>query len=233
MLRSVKGLSGYRILATDGEIGSVGDFLFDDETWTVRYLVVETGNWLSRRDLLVSPTALGQPDWRAHLLPVSLTREQVEKSPEIDTHPPVSRQQETEVTNYFGWPIYWGAGAGAISPGVVGAYTEADEASAAEAADTEPAADPHLRSALEVIGYDIEASDGDMGHVDDFLIDDEDWTVRHLVVELGTWWPGKKVVIEPQAVREVRWEDRRVHVDMPRTEVRDRPEYDASAREAA
>lgn len=233
MLRSVKGLGGYQILATDGEIGSVGDFLFDDQSWTVRYLVVETGNWLLRRDVLVSPAALGQPDWRAHLLPVSLSREQVEKSPDIDTHPPVSRQQETEVTRYFGWPIYWGAGAGAISPGVVGAYTEAAEASEMEANESEPPGDPHLRSALEVIGYDIEASGGDIGHVDDFLIDDNDWTIRQIVVELGTWWPGKKVLLEPQAVREMRWEDRRVHAGMSRDEVRNRPEYDANAREAA
>ncbi len=231
-MRSVKRLAGYRILATDGEIGTVDGFLFDDVTWTARYMVIDTGNWLARRQLLISPAALGRPDWRARLLPVMLSRAQVEKSPDIDAHPPVSRQQETEVAAYFGWPIYWGAGAGPLSPGIVGAYTEAGEAAAIEAQEP-PGGDPHLRSTQEMTGYRVETGEEDAGHIDDFLVDDEDWVIRYLVVDTGTWWPGKKALLVPQSVRNICWDERRLEISLDREALRRSPEYDESALEAA
>jgi hypothetical protein len=111
MLRTVRDLQGYAIRATDGVIGEVADFFFDDEDWVIRYLVVDAGTWLRGRHVLISPVAIGHPDWMAQLLPVSITKDQVKNSPDIDTRKPVSRQHETEHLGYYGYPFYWG-GAG-------------------------------------------------------------------------------------------------------------------------
>jgi sporulation protein YlmC with PRC-barrel domain len=113
MLRNVKDLRGYTILATDGAIGEVDDLYFDDDRWAIRYLVVDTGSWLAARKVLTSPVAIGRPDWMAQQLPASPTKAQVERSPEIDTKKPVSRQHETEHLGYYGYPDYWGGARGA------------------------------------------------------------------------------------------------------------------------
>ena len=108
MLRTINDLEDYAIRATDGDIGHVKDVYFDDETWVVRYLVVDTGTWLSSRKVLLSPIAIGQPNWTDKVLPASITKDQVENSPDINTKKPVSRQQEIRLLEYYGYPYYWG-----------------------------------------------------------------------------------------------------------------------------
>jgi hypothetical protein len=108
MLRNVKEMRGYSIQATDGEIGKVHAFYFDDQTWVIRYMVADTGGWLLDRKVFISPAALHRPNWGEEVLPVSLTRKQVKHSPSIDTDKPVSRQHEREILEYYKWPIYWG-----------------------------------------------------------------------------------------------------------------------------
>lgn len=240
MLRSVNDLQGREIRATDGHIGSVAEFLFDDENWTIRYLVVDTGNWLPGRKVLISPISLGDTDWVAEVLNVSLTREQIKNSPDIDTDKPVSRQREAEYFNYYGYPYYWygpalwGAGAYPMAvsrtmgyPDRVGLVT----GSAGSAPKTAPQeeGDPHLRSSREVIGYYIEATDGEIGHVEDFLIDDKSWSIRYMEVDTVNWWPGKKVVVTPQWIKRVSWEESKVHVNLTRENIRNAPEYDPTA----
>jgi len=100
MLRSLKKLFGNKILATDGQIGRVHDFYFDDQEWTVRYMVADTGGWLKGRLVLISPAALGEADWGAESFPVNLTRQQIGESPGIEEDLPVSRQQEIELQRY-------------------------------------------------------------------------------------------------------------------------------------
>ncbi|MEO8053096.1 MAG: PRC-barrel domain-containing protein, partial [Acidobacteriota bacterium] len=110
MLRKAKDLSGYKLAASDGEIGKVKEFYFDDQSWTVRYLVADTGGWLSGRQVLISPYALDPANEGRNVIPVDLTKHQIEKSPSLDSNKPVSRQYELEYYPYYGWPGYWGGG---------------------------------------------------------------------------------------------------------------------------
>ena len=177
MLKSVTHLQGVTIQATDGEIGKVDQFYFDDETWAIRYLVVNTAGWLAGRLVLVSPIALRQAEWQSKRLDVALTKKQIEDSPSIDTHKPVSRQHEAVYLGYYGYPYYWGGpnlwGLTSYPAGLAVQREAVTEAEAAQARAGKESADSHLRSTNEVRGYHIEAADGEIGHVADFIVDDE------------------------------------------------------------
>ena len=220
MLHSIKELHGHSLEATDGSIGHVHAFYFDDTSWTVRYVVVDTGTWLPGRRVLISPTAFGRFSTETDQLPVHLSKEQVEQSPHIDTDQPVSRQHETALHEYYEWPVYWGA----LSP--VKAGSAALPPPAIADAEASEQADPTLRSTEEVIDYYIHARDGDLGHVADFLVDDENWTIRYLVVDTRNWWPGKKVLVHPQWITEVSWGEAKVYVDLTQEEIKNSPAFD-------
>jgi hypothetical protein len=245
MLRNLNDLEGFGIRATDGLIGNVKDFFFDDETWVVRYLVVEAGSWLSSRKVLISPIAIGQPNWTDKVLPVSITREQVKNSPDIDTDKPVSRQHEMEYFGYYGYyPYYWageGLWGGGVYPGTMlmdagyagsGAdygTAQAEQARVAREADQHGNDDPHLRSGNAVIKYHIKASDGGIGHVQGLLLDDETWAVRYLVVDTSNWWLGHQVLIAPKWIQHMSWSERTVSVNLTRQSVKDAPPYHSAA----
>ncbi len=243
MLYSTKEIEGYAVGATDGEIGKVKDFYFDDKDWAVRYLVVETGGWLSSRKVLVSPIAIGTPNREQKVLPASISREQVRNSPDIDTDRPVSRQHEMEYSGYYGYPYYWGGagfwgggmypnlmlpGYGGLGGWYGGSGEEQREMARRESARHEQD-DPHLRSYDAVVGYHIHASDGDIGHVAGMLIDEQTWAVRYLIVDTSHWWLGHQVLIAPQWIKSVSWLDGTVAVSMTRQAVKDAPAYDAQA----
>jgi uncharacterized protein YrrD len=242
MLRNTKDLDNFAIRATDGEIGHIKDLYFDDDAWAVRYFVVETGSWLNSRKVLVSPVSVQQPDWQGKTLPVSITQAQVEKSPAIDTDKPVSRQNEEEYMGYYGYPMYWGGsglwGEGMYPYGVVPVFAgngpdwaerqrEQEAAMAAERARHRND-DPHLRSCAEVNGYHVLASDGEIGHVSGFLVDEDSWALRYLVVDTSNWWMGHKVLVAPPWIGGMDWSDKTVSVDLSRTAVQASPPYDAS-----
>lgn len=232
MLRSAKEVIGYRLLATDDDIGQVKDFLFDDQLWTVRYLVVDTGGWLSEWLVLIAPVSLGQPHWQSRLFPVVLTKEQIENSPGIETDRPFSRQQEADLTKYYGWPVYWPAyfgGEGLLGFGPAPVSPETARRIQEEEARRHESEDPHLRSVEEVTGYHIQAADGEIGHVEDFILDDEDWVIRYMVVDTRNWLPGKKLLVAPGWVESIDWSESKVAVDLSREEIKDSPEYDALA----
>lgn len=226
MLRSSKSLTGYKIHAKDGDMGKISEFFFDDESWTIRYLVVDTGTWLAGRKVLLSPLfAMGKPDWKSKTFPVDLTKEQVKNSPDVALDKPVSRQHEIELSKYYGWRPYWSPGviAGAHPVIPVTPQTEQEKGDAAE-----EKGDPHLRSTREVTGYNIHAADGEIGHVEEFIIDDESWIIRYLVVDTRNWLPGRKVVVSPAWVKKVSWGDEMVDIDLSRESIKDSPEYDPS-----
>jgi len=234
MLWHASEINGYAIAASDGEIGTVSDFLFDDANWRVRWLVVDTGNWLSGRKVLLPPSALGRLDAKEQEFSVTLTKQQIKDSPEIDTDRPVSRQMETRVYDYYGWSPYWGAGfymggygympgSGAASP-YLGERRRDEKIAEAQASRD----DVHLRSVEAVTGYHIHASDGEIGHVEDFLIEDADWSVRYLVVDTKNWWPGKKVLVSSRSTGEIDWTDRLVNLGVDRQRAKDSPAYDAT-----
>ena len=229
MLRSLKDLEGYTIAATDGDVGRVVDFLLDDERWAIRYMVVETGGFLDGRPVLISPMSLGTVDWLSRRVHFALTVDKIKNSPSVDTDKPVSRQHERDFNRYYGYPYYWGDlglwGIGAypnlLSPGQ---YREA----AIERPD-DALADVHLRSAKEVRGYDVQGSDKAIGHIEDFIVDDENWALRYLVVDTRNWWFGKKVLVAPQWASTVSWNERKVYVDVSRDFVKNSPEWNTTA----
>ena len=225
MLRSTKDLRGYAIRASNGVIGKVYGLYFDDLAWIVRYLVVDTGNWLPGRQVLLWPGVLGQPDWDTQSLPVGLSKEQVEHSPHISTDEPVSRQMEVDLHTYYGWTPYWRGGLPV--PGLGAAAAAEMIASSAEERD-EGDSDPHLRSTREVIGYHIQARDGEIGHVEDFVVDDEAWFIRYLVIDTRNWLPGRKVLVAPAWAEQVNWVERKVYVDLGRETIKSSPEFDPS-----
>lgn len=218
MFRSLKELVGYGIHAADGEIGKVHDFYFDDQAWIVRYLVVDTGGWLSSRKVLVAPAVLDTPNWESKAFPVRLTKEQVEKSPSIDLDKPVSRQMEEELHKYYGWKPYWRDARARAAVRVIERSME-DESSG----------DLSLRSANEVIGYDIQASDGEIGHAADLIVDDEVWVIRYIVVDTHDWLPGEKVLVSPSWAGPVTWPERNIYVGLSKEMVKNSPEFDPSA----
>jgi hypothetical protein len=225
MRYSIRDLEGYAIGATDGDIGKCDDFYFDDESWTIRYLVAETGNWLLNRKVLISPFALGKVDPAGERLNVTLTKQQVEESPSMDTDEPVSRQHEALYLDYYGYPYYW-EGPLLWGPTIYPRFSDADRKRGEDArAKREEAYDLHLRSANEVTSYHIEATDGDIGHVADFIIDGETWEIRYMVVDTQNWWPGKKVLVAPPWIDRVGWDDSKVYVDLSREAIKNGPEY--------
>lgn len=242
MLRNLKDLHGYSIRATDGDIGSVKDFYFDDERWVVRYLVVETGSWLSSRKVLISPISIGEPDHTEKVLPVRITQDQVRNSPDIDTDKPVSRQHESDYLGYYGYSDYWGGSglwggeafpgmltglgyAGTMAPGEPGSE-EADRAIREARAREHANDDPHLRSCKSVTGYHIGATDGEIGHVQGFIVDDQNWAIRYVVADTSNWWLGHQVIVSPQWIQDVSWSERTVAVNMTQKAIKDAPAYD-------
>ncbi len=225
MLRSAKSLHDYHIRATDGNVGRVKDFLFDGREWVVRYVVVDTSEWLPGGMVLLIPDVLGLPSVATgRILPVELTRDQVRNSPPIDADKPVSRQSEVDLFEYYGWSPYWGAGRGGLTRHVV----RAKESEERERAAIAPPGDPDLRSMREVAGYSISATDGKIGRLEDFILDDEDWVVRYLVVDTGKWLTGRRVLVSPGWVGEIVWRDRVVSLELSMDEIRDSPPYDPS-----
>jgi hypothetical protein len=224
MLRSAKILEHFRVNATDGDIGTVVNFLMDDVTWTVRYLVVDTGGVFGGRRVLISPISFAEIDYSASRFRLTLTMEKVKNSPSVDLDLPVSRQQERDYYGYYGYPTYWGYGGlwgmgGRPAAMAVGAYPER------RGRPAEPPSDAHLRSAKELTGYHIEGTDGGIGHVKDFMFDDETWEARYLVVGTTNWWPGKSVLVAPQWATRISWLDRKVYLGMTRDAIKGSPEW--------
>jgi PRC-barrel domain len=231
MLRAVDDLRGFTIGATDGEIGKARDFYFDDEDWTVRYLTVDTGGWITGRQVLISPLSIAKVDWDAERIDVQLTKAQVENSPSIEEDKPVSRQHESDYFTYYNYPYYWAGPyvwGPAAMPGQVLAPRPTDSQTREIAEMQQASMDVHLQSVRDVTGYYIEAKDGDIGHVESFVVDDDSWTIRYMVVDTRNWLPGKKVLVSPEWIDSVNWSDSRVYVDLSREAVEKCPEYDPS-----
>ena len=212
MLSKAKTLTGYSLQSLDGEIGKVKDFYFDDHYWTIRYLVADTGEWLIGRQVLISPHSLAGAYGSEGTIAVQLTKDQIEHSPSLNRDMPVSRQFEKEYSVFFGSPMYWGF------PHDQGAHAQSGEPGKKHA-------DPDLRSIHDVSGHHVEASDGEIGHVEDFLIDDETWAIRYLIVDTKDWLPGKRVLISPKWIERVSWSEKQVVVDLTREAIEQAPEY--------
>lgn len=202
MLSNVAGLHNYTIDATTGFVGEVRDFLFDDESWVIRYLMVETGEWLARRKVLISPHSAGEPNWDSGTIPVSISREQVGSSPSFNTAMPVSRQHEMRYLDHFGYPYYWAAGR----------QNSRDE-------------NPRLYSCESVARYTVRAADGEMGQVRGFLFDSGTWAIRQLVVNSSRSWLGRKILVAPEWIERVNWQTSTISFKLSRRELRSAPSF--------
>jgi hypothetical protein len=223
MLQDLKELYGKTIAALDGDIGRVKDFYFDDKSWVIRYLVADTGPWLSERLVLISPHAFAKLDHYENILHLKLLKKQIEGSPSIEAHLTVSRQYEEQYYNYYGWPVYWNGGAmwgigdrPTLAPLPIPPPLRKNHI---------PAADRHLRSSLAVTGYEIEATDGPIGHVSGFVVDDRSWAIRELVVEAGHWYSGKSIPISSDRITRVSYDESRVFVSLSRADIQGAPQH--------
>ena len=212
MLDKAKTLTGYSLHSLDGEIGKVKDFYFDDRDWTIRYLVADTGEWLVSRQVLISPHSLAGVDRDHGSIAVKLTKTEIEHSPSLNRDKPVSRQFEQEYSVFFGSPMYWG-------------FPQEPNAKAASGERGMKRGDPDLRSTNAVSGHHVEASGGEIGHVDDFIIDDQTWAIRYLIVDTKDWLPGRKVLISPKWIERVSWSEKQVVVALTREAIQQAPEY--------
>lgn len=226
-----KDLHGREIAAVDGDIGSVVDCYFDDRHWTVRYLVVDTGSWLSGHQVLISPASVsaGQPDKTK--LHVDLSRDQVSRSPNADSDMPVSRQFEEAHARYYGYPFYWDGpyiwgnvqyplgGSQPFTQPLSGDNPAGGRVRELQALEAR-ARQSHLRSSKEVAGYRLVARDGAVGHVEDLLMDERDWSISHLLVDTRDWLPGGKVRLPVAAVEHIDWATREVRIAASRDEVK-------------
>ena len=236
MLRSIKQLYGNKLGASDGEIGHVKDFYFDDRNWAIRYLVADTGTWLPGRQVLLSPYSLGRLDQAEKILRVNLTRKQIEDSPSIESHKPVSRQYEEEYYRYFGWPYYWeGDGLWGLSGFPILELP-------AEPLLREPAtmigpqterADSHLRSTQAVNGYHLRSGDETIGHVCNFMMDAGNWAIGQLVVKTGHRFSGTEILIPTKDVERISYEESTVYVSLTKEAVEQSPAHPLSPFSAA
>ena len=218
MLQNTKELYGNKLNAADGDIGHVKDFYFDDKTWVVRYAVADTGSWLSGRLVLLSPHAFGRWDRAVKTLSVNLTRKQIENSPSIELHKPVSRQYEIDYYQYYGWPAYWNGsamwGLGGF-PVVMPPSKDQMEAQG----QRHHRADKHLQSMKAVTGYAIHATDGEIGTVSGFMVDDKSWAVCELAVEAGHWYAGKEILIPSAKIERISYTDSKVFVNLTKATI--------------
>jgi sporulation protein YlmC with PRC-barrel domain len=228
MLRSIKQLYGDKLGASDGDIGHVKDFYFDDQNWAVRYVVADTGTWLTERQVLISPHAFGSLHQAGKVLRVNLTRKQIENSPSIESHKTVSRQYEEEYYRYYGWPYYWqGDGLWGMSgfPILELPVKPLPSEQAAAINPQHERADAHLRSTQTVNGYHIKASDGTIGHVCDFMMDDKSWAIGQLVIKTGHRFSGKEVQIPTSKVDRISYPDSTVFVNFTGEAVEQSPQH--------
>jgi hypothetical protein len=229
MLQSIKQFYGNKLAASDADLGHVKDFYFDDHTWAVRYVVADTGNWLTGRQVLLSPHAFGGIYPAGKSLLVNLTRKQIEDSPAIETHKPVSRQYEEDYHRYYGWPYYWeGDGLWGGMRGFPILELPPKFASVEPPAATGPKphrADAHLRSTQAVNGYHLQATDGTVGHVCDFLMDEKSWAIQQLVIKIGHRFTGKEVQLPVGKVNHISYDDSKVFVNLNTDAVEKSPEH--------
>jgi hypothetical protein len=217
------------VRANDGDVGTVEQFYFDDLTWIIRYMVVNTGGRPPCRHVLISMAALGKPNWEKRVLPVNLTLAQVHSSPKTDIDQPVSRQHEVELHEHYAWPVYWGGGF-YVTPGYgIPDVPVGDAETAAEMPSSGVRkVNPHLRGTRDVTGCVVHATDGNIGHVEDFLVDDEAWIIHYLVVNTRNWLPDRQVLVSPQWISRMSWTDKKIFVDLARDAVKKSPAFDPS-----
>ena len=214
------------VVATDGEIGEIEEVFFDDRSWIVRYLVVRMSSEDQYDRFVLIPSKLVKRfDETGQRAFVALTRAQVQNSPDVDTHQPVSRQHEKALAEYYRYPQYW------TDPFPLGELFGLGEWAerGVERRKGLRLVEERLRSSTEVIGYDTRALDGLVGHIDDLLIDEENWTIRYLMINTRNWLPGDHVLVATAWVDQFSWEEGRVFVKLTKEAIKHCPLFDETS----
>ncbi len=225
MLYTLNDLEQYTVNAADGYVGKIKDFYFDDRTWKLRYLVVETGIWLKNRKVLLPASAVKLVNKDDKQLSLDMSMYHVKNGPSIERDLSLKPQSEIDYLSYYGYSFYRGATE-------AHGFDKDAEAKLAEIFASVDAVrrtygDRHLRSCKEMINYDIEGSDSQVGYLQSMLFDEKDWSVRYLMLNTSNWWLGHQVLLEPQSIRDVSWGDARIYVNMLRQEIQSTPIFDA------
>jgi hypothetical protein len=226
MKRSLKKLKKFSLEATDGEKGKVKNFLFDDDTWVIRYLEADLGNFFSEKRVLIPRQHLGKPLWDDKHFPVHLTVKEIENSPGLESDMPVSRQYETTLLAHYQVQPYW--------PEAMAGYVGRESLLGPDYPFKLPRREgeideesTHLRSFSEVKGYYIKATDDLFGHIDDLIIDDADWQIVFAVIDTKNLTPWSKEVIVPiELLEEISFPDKEVRIHLPKEEIKNAPAYD-------
>jgi hypothetical protein len=233
MSTSLEKLHGSTVVGLDGDVGTIARFLLQLNPWVVRYIVIETGSWWAGKEVLISPWSIAPGSVAGERIALSLTREQVRNSPSYDPTEALTREHEDALLGYYGYPAYWGgpllwgpvpaATPGAPpDPGLRTGLPDSD-AAAVELLDP-PTAD--LADSQQVLGTHLHATDGDVGHVDDLLVESDTWQVRYLVIDTNNWWIGRHVLIAPEWIENFEWPDHKLRVAVDRAAIKGAPEYD-------
>jgi hypothetical protein len=219
MQRRGSAFNGFAVEASDGFAGRITDLLFDDKTWLVRWFVVEIATWQIFRRILLHPSALGSPDNLNRAFSVQMTKAQVRACPSIQTDEPVSQQMEADLAEDYAFSPPWGLGFYASGPigGSAEGWLDNNGVMTHAATGT---ADPHLRSINAVRGYHIQALDGEVGHLKDFLIDDETWQIDCALIDTKNWWRGKDVLLPATAMTQISWSGKYISVDQTRYKIK-------------
>ncbi len=217
MLQSIQQFYGKKLGAADGHIGHVKDFYFDDQSWTIRYLVADTGPWLAGRLVLLPSHVFAADAFETAeaadngILRVSLTRSQIKRSPSVDLHHPISRQYEEAYHRYYSWPFYWTAGGG-------------DDHLTTEELQEEilpqPGDDPCLRSTQTVTGYRVQATDGPVGSVTGLMIHGRDWKIRELIIKADPEITAEEIFLLPESVGRISCEETMIYINLAQNDVR-------------
>lgn len=210
MQHNVQSMTGNAVRAVDGDIGTLQGFYFDNQTWTMRYLVAETGNWLQGRRVLVSLAALCKPVGVPGTFSVDISLDQVKSSPDVDLEQPVSREHEIALLAHYGWPRYWTTAIEDTGGALQDLPMQNPELSKVVIPRRKD--NPLLRSTRQVTGYHVPTADNEIGHVEDFIVDSENWALRFLVVDTGDWLPGRKVLVPPVWIKRINWAEKTVHL---------------------
>ena len=235
MLLETSAINKFALEANDGTFGTVTDLLLNDQTWRVRWLVIEIGAWLTDRKVLVHPSAIRQVDAEGERFGVALSMAQVKASPDISKDQPVSRYMESRLYGYYGWDPYWrdnyfesGSMAMPSSPPPMMGVSPTELGGVAGQDSTD--VDPFLRSAAEIVGYHIHASDGEIGRLENLQVGTLNWNIQHIITNTKNWWPGRHVRLSPHAVRAIEWSDRAIQLDLTRDQVRKSPQWTSAAK---
>jgi hypothetical protein len=205
MFCHLRTLADALVITRDGDQKPIRNFLFDDRSWSIRFLVVDVGSWFARRLVVIPTTVVDEPDWAKKVVAAHLTKDQLLKSPNVDSAKPVSRQQQLALNELFGWADF------AYDWCIPRALVPAQRGFPVHTQD-----DPHLRSTLDLTGYQVWATDGYLGRLEDFVLEQASWHINYLMVKVGDWVLNREQFVSTLSVRAISWADHRVTLDRRR-----------------